>query len=74
MMPRKVILRRDQSAGATCQREISILYPIIRCGAVMQLVVTRNPIGALPYDELVITRCLAGHLADSRGVLQEENA
>jgi len=42
------------------------------CGAKMQLAVTRNPISTLPYEELVVSRCLAGHLETSNGVLTDE--
>lgn len=38
------------------------------CGHAMQLCITRNPIRGLPYDELVIRRCEAGHVESSDGV------
>lgn len=58
---------KHQSAPATCERDLGGFHQT--CGAHLQLVVTRNPIGALPYDDLVVIRCTAGHITDSQGVL-----
>lgn len=72
-MPRKWIEDRDPSRPATCDRMLGNWLYGYHCGAEMQLVVTRSPLSDLPYAELVVIRCLAGHIADSRGVLVEHS-
>ena len=57
-----------QSAPARCPRDLG---NTLTCGAQLQLCITKNPIGALPFDDLIVTRCHAGHLEDSRGVLRD---
>jgi len=58
-----------QSPPATCTRLLGNWLIGYHCGAEMQLVVTKNPISTLPYEELIVTRCGAGHIATSDGVL-----
>ena len=58
-----------QSSPATCTRLLGNWLIGYHCGAEMQLVITPSPISTLPYEELVIERCLAGHIATSAGVL-----
>jgi len=61
-----------REAPAYCQRMLGNWLVGYHCGAEMQLVVTRSPISSLPYEELVVERCLAGHIVSSQGVLSEE--
>lgn len=68
MMPHRIIKRRDPSAAAACERWLGIGLTGMRCGAEMQLVVTRNPISGLPFEQLVVERCVMGHIATSQGV------
>jgi hypothetical protein len=42
------------------------------CGALLQLVVTISPLGHLPYAQLVVIRCAAGHIESGTGVLVED--
>ena len=42
------------------------------CGEPMLLVVTKSPLSDLPYDELVVERCAAGHISTSHGVLSDD--
>ena len=58
-MPRKWVEERDPSPDARCGRWDAFLEGY--CAAPVQLVFTRNPMTDLPYQELVIQRCTAGH-------------
>jgi hypothetical protein len=73
MKPVRFVEARDQSVPATCTHTDRPWFnPIgVRCGALMQLVFTKSPLSTMPYDELVITRCLAGHIERGGGVIPE---
>ncbi len=71
MKPSRVIAHRDQSAPSICSRMLGNWLVGYWCGAEMQLVITRSPLSGLPYEELIVTRCLAGHIATSQGVSVE---
>lgn len=73
LMPRKWQEHRNPSAPAICERMLGNWLYGYHCGEPLQLVVTKSPLGGLPYDELIVTRCPAGHIADSRGVLVEHS-
>ncbi len=59
MKPTKVIVARKQSAPAICER----------CGGLLYWFITPSPLSHLPYEELVLQRCLAGHVTRGDGVL-----
>jgi len=59
-------MKVHQSAPATCRR----VDADGACFAPLQLVVTKSPIRALPYDELVVVRCLCGHIHESHGIVE----
>jgi len=71
MKSQRVIERRNPSAPATCTRMLGNWLVGYHCGAELRLLVTPSPISSLPYGELIVTKCLAGHIESGYGVLQE---
>jgi hypothetical protein len=65
-MPRKWIEGRAPSHEVRCQRYDEFLEGY--CAAPVQLVVTRSPLSNERWHELVVERCLAGHIARVTGV------
>ena len=72
MMPRKFVEERDPSPPATCRRMLGNWLVGYHCGSLMEIVVTQNPLSDLPYMQLVVVRCIAGHIESGVGVVQEE--
>ncbi len=64
------ITHRAHERPAVCMRALD---PAGRsqCAEEMQLIVTRSPLGHLPFEELIVMRCAAGHLERGDGVLPE---
>ncbi len=70
MKPTRIVVRRDPSAIATCQRVISKLPdPFLLCGAPMQLVIKEPKTWS--YQERISERCIAGHIAHAQAVVVE---
>jgi hypothetical protein len=68
-MPRKWIEFRAPSHEVLCQRYDEFLEGY--CAAPVQLVVTRSPLSNERWHELIVQRCLAGHIHSVRGVEPE---
>ena len=68
-MPRKWIEARAPSHEVRCQRYDDALEGY--CAAPLQLVVTRSPLTLERWHELIVTRCLAGHIHSVLGVEPE---
>ena len=63
--------KMKQSPPATCDHIVQGWFTGRYCGALMRLVISPNSLGGLPYDFLVIEKCLAGHITRGDGVLRE---
>jgi len=69
-MKRPHVHQMTPELGATCQRMMGNWLVGWACGCPMEIVVTKNPT-ARPYDELVVRRCVAGHIESGDGILSE---
>ncbi len=70
MMPRKLIVRRDPSAIATCPHVLAYgSCSVFRCRAPMEIVIKESKCWS--YQERVSERCAAGHIAHAQAVVVE---
>ena len=68
MKSQRVIHERKQSPPARCTQMIADSLAGRICGAEMGMLVTKSPLSALPYEELLALRC-PFHIIRADGVL-----
>lgn len=74
MKPTRVIHERKQSAPAACPQWVYTdegPRSYVRCGMHLRMMVTKSPLGGLPYEELIVLRC-PWHIQSGHGVVPEE--
>jgi len=69
--PVKPILARKQSRPARCERMCHEGLAGRICGAQLQMLVTKSPLSALPYEELFVLRCALHTWMRADGILPD---